>query len=156
MRYKFRFKTTAADIWQLAMYHIYGSMVGLCNIIFTAAMILLSVSYWHTVSLPLRLLMIAGCLLFSVLQPLFIYLRASRQAAGIAGEVELGFDDGGVRIKSGKDSLTLSWKQIKRVSRKPTLLIIYTDTKHGFILNNRTLGTDRDAFYQYLLAKMAP
>ena len=32
-KYKFTYQITAFDLWQLSMYGIYGSMVGVCNII---------------------------------------------------------------------------------------------------------------------------
>ena len=37
MKYKYTYRNTAGELWQLSMYYIYGSMAGLCNIIFTAA-----------------------------------------------------------------------------------------------------------------------
>lgn len=46
MRYTYTYRTTARDLWQLSMYYIYGSMAGLCNIIFTVAAFALVFSRW--------------------------------------------------------------------------------------------------------------
>ena len=42
MRFEHVYRNTAADLWQISMYYMYGSMVGVCNIIFTAAVFILT------------------------------------------------------------------------------------------------------------------
>ncbi len=42
MKYEYTYRNTCMDIWQLSMYYIYGSMVGMCNLIFTAAILTLT------------------------------------------------------------------------------------------------------------------
>ena len=54
----------------------------------------------------------------------------------------------------GEERSDLEWKSIKRVSKKPTLIIIFSDTTHGFILPNRILGTEREKFYEFVALKV--
>lgn len=154
MRYQFTFRTTAADLWQLSMYHIYGSMVGVCNVIFTVAVILLTFARWDVSSSWFRVLLVFGCVLFPVLQPLAIYQKAKKQASGITMDTRMMFGDKGVHVEVGTETTTIPWKSIGRVSKKPTMIVVFSDTTHGFILTNRVLGKDRDGFYEYVQSRI--
>ena len=44
--YRYTVRPTASDLWQLSMYYVYGSLVGVCNIIFTEAVLALAVAKW--------------------------------------------------------------------------------------------------------------
>ena len=137
MRYKYTYRTTARDLWQLSMYYIYGSLAGLCNIIFTVAAFALGFSRWDQAQGIVRCLIVLGCCLFTVIQPLMIYAKAKKQAAGM-----------------GDDTSQLPWKSVKRISRKPAMIIIFSDTTHGFIFTNRVLGNEKEEFYRYASSKV--
>lgn len=150
--YEFSYKNTAVDLWKLAMYDIYSSLAGVSNLIFTAALLALLVSQWNEASDLFRGFMILGCSLFTIIQPLIIYNRARSQASGIRS-TNLQFTDKGIHIRVGEEELMLSWKKVKRIMKRPAMLVIFADKKHGFVLPNRTLGSDKEAFYQYLIMK---
>lgn len=154
MTYQYTYKTTAADLWQLSMYYTYGSRVGICNLIFTFAMIALGVSKWQEAPAFYRCLIVAGCLLFTVIQPSLIYVKAKQQAASIIGETQVGFDDGGMHVVFNGKRSSISWNKIKKVSKKPTMIVVFSDTTHGFVLTNRVLREDKAALYDYLAAKV--
>ena len=54
MKYKYTYRNTAGELWQLSMYYTYGSVVGMCNLIFTAAVIALTINKWNTVACRLE------------------------------------------------------------------------------------------------------
>ena len=153
MRYKYTYRTTARDLWQLSMYYIYGSLAGLCNIIFTVAAFALGFSRWDQAQGIVRCLIVLGCCLFTVIQPLMIYAKAKKQAAGIAQDTQVSIDDNGLYIRVGDDTSQLPWKSVKRISRKPAMIII-SDTTHGFIFTNRVLGNEKEEFYRYASSKV--
>ena len=99
MRYKYTYRTTARDLWQLSMYYIYGSLAGLCNIIFTVAAFALGFSRWDQAQGIVRCLIVLGCCLFTVIQPLMIYAKAKKQAAGITQDTQVSIDDNGLYIR---------------------------------------------------------
>ena len=103
MRYTYTYRTTARDLWQLSMYYIYGSMAGLCNIIFTVAAFALVFSRWDQAQGFMRCLIVLGCCLFTVIQPLMIYGKAKKQAAGITQDTQVAIDDKGLHIRVGND-----------------------------------------------------
>lgn len=154
MKYLFRYETKASDLWQLSMYGIYRSIVGMVNVIFTGAMIVLIAKYWSDVSWIYRTLMITGLSLFTVIQPLVIYNRAKKQLSGISRDMEIGFDDYGVHVRAGAEKSSIKWKNIKGIAKQPTLVIVYSTSTHGFILTNKVLGKEREAFYRYVISKL--
>ena len=154
MKYQFKYETKASDLWQLSMYGIYRSIVGVVNIIFTAAMIVLIVRYFAETSWTYRILMILGLSLFTVIQPLVIYNRAKKQLSGMSRDMEIGFDDYGVHVRSEKEKSSIKWKNIKGIAKQPTLVIVYSSATHGFILTNKVLGKEREAFYRYVISKL--
>ena len=154
MRYKYTYRTTARDLWQLSMYYIYGSLAGLCNIIFTVAAFALGFSRWDQAQGIVRCLIVLGCCLFTVIQPLMIYAKAKKQAAGITQDTQVSIDDNVLYIRVGDDTSQLPWKSVKRISRKPAMIIIFSDTTHGFIFTNRVLGNEKEEFYRYASSKV--
>lgn len=153
MKYKFKYKNTPLQFWQLSMYYMYGSIIGVCNIIFTVAMILLSLKMWGDASSFVKTLLLLACCLFSVIQPIGIYLRAKTQAAA-SKEIEISFDDSGIHVKTDLEASDLDWKSIKRVSKKPNMVVIFSTTTHGFILTNKVLGKQSEEFYHYVASKI--
>lgn len=154
MRYKFVYQTTAFDLWQLSMYQIYGSMVGVCNIIFTIAMLLLTIKFWEDVNIFIKILLIIAICLFTVIQPTVVYMRAKRQITTVTQDIEIGFDDKGIHVKTKNQNSDLKWNKINGISKKPTMIIIFSTTKHGFILTNKVLGKQKAAFYDYVVSKV--
>jgi hypothetical protein len=153
MKYKFQYKNTPLQFWQLSMYYMYGSIIGVCNIIFTVAMILLSFKMWSNASNFVKTLLLLACCLFSVIQPIGIYLRAKMQAEG-SKEIEIGFDESGIHVKTDIEASDLDWRSIKKVSRKPNMIVIFSTTTHGFILTNKVLGKQHEEFYRYIVSKI--
>lgn len=154
MKYTFKYKNTPFDIWQLSLYYTYGSIAGVCNTIFTVAMILLSFRIWDNVGIFVRILLLLACCLFPIIQPIGIYIRARKQAA-YSKEIEIGFDDAGIHVKSGNEYSDLKWKSIKKVSKKPNMIVIFSTTIYGFILTNKILGQQNKEFYNYVISKLS-
>jgi len=154
MKYKYKYKPTAFDIWQLSMYSTYGSIVGVCNLIFTVAMLLVTVKFWGDVNSFLRAILVIGICLFPVIQPLVVYVRAKRQVAMTPHVMEIGFDDNGIHVKTEKQCSNIGWNAVKGVLKKPSIIVIFSTNKHGFILNNKVFGKEKDAFYGYVVSKI--
>jgi len=132
----------------------YGSIVGASNIIFTAAMLLLAGRFWREANILMKILLVIGISLFTVIQPAAVYMRAKRQIATVPKDMELGFDDNGIHAITSKQNLDLKWSSIKGITRKTSMIIILTTNKHGFIITNDMLGTEKEGFYRYLVSKI--
>jgi hypothetical protein len=136
------------------MYGTYGSMVGFVNIIFTIAMVLLTFKYWAQVNLGIKILLIIGIGIFTVIQPSLVYLKANKQVRKVPGEIELSFNEKGVHIKTEQEFSHIEWKSIKGMSQKPGMLVLIASSRHGFILTDDVLGAQKDEFYHYVTSKI--
>ncbi len=150
MKYNFKYKTKASDLWQITMYNIYSSFMGTVNIIFTIAMILLAVKYWSSLNLGLRFLVLIGVFLFIAIQPLLIYLKSLKHVRLLPKEIEMIIDDYGLKINNDHRSIDIKWKEIQGISKKPTLLLILAKGGHGYILTNSVLGTYKTEVYVFI------
>lgn len=68
-------------------------------------------------------------------------------------ELELGFDDSGIIVKQNGKSEEKKWDQLLRIIIKPTMVVIYTDVEHGYILTNRVLKDTRKDFVKLIRSK---
>lgn len=153
MRYEYTYRNTGMDIWQLSMYYIYGSMVGVCNVIFTAAVLTLTIVRWEISGNLFRVIAVLGCCLFPVIQPLAVYGKAKKQAA-TSHDIRLRFDDTGIHVGQGEENQDISWNKIRRIARKPSMILVFLNSTHGFVLPNRILKEEKNDFYTFLSSRM--
>lgn len=152
MHYRYQCKVRAIDLWRLSMYHTYHSFIGVCNIVFGVAMFLLTFRFWNQVGDLLQTLLFLACLLIPVIQPLGVYLKAKTQTALIPQETELLFEEKGILVTLGDKNELIRWNRVKNVVRETGMIIIYTDERHGYMLTDKVLGSEKEAFYRDLKA----
>ena len=153
-KYHYICRPTGFELWQLYMYNIYGSMIGFCNIVFTAAVFILTFVKWEESGCIFRLILLAGCCAFTVIQPTVLFRRAFRQAAGADYDIEIGLGDQGLLILVNGKQESIPWTRVKKVLVKPTMIIIFTDSMHGYILTNRVVGAEKKSLAAYIRAVM--
>lgn len=153
MKYHYRYQTTAWDFFRLSIYCTYSSMIGVCNIIFTVAMILLTLKMWTTSSAVIKAVLILACIAFPVIQPISLFQRARNQAASQKKNMEIGFDDVGIHVTAGEESSDVEWNAVRRIAKKPGMIILFPDAMHGYMMTDRMLGADKQEFYQFVLEK---
>ena len=154
MHFEYKCDVKASDLWKMAMVRTYRSPLGVVNIVFTVAMVLLTLRFWGQAPDMLRILMIIGVILFPVIQPLAIYGRSVKQLEDMPRDMELSFDDSGVHVSTGGKSEDISWKRIKNAIRRRDMIVVMSDDSHGYMLTNRVMGNDKDEFYSFLCSKI--
>ncbi|WP_024867113.1 YcxB family protein [Butyrivibrio sp. FCS014] len=150
MEYRYKCDVKAKDLWELSMRRTYRSMAGIVNVVFTVAMILLTLKYWGGVSDLMRTILLAGCLLFPVIQPIATYGMCVKQLEDLPGYLDLAFDAGGVYVTTDGGTQTLSWSRITNAIRQKNMIVVMSDDRHGYILTNRVLGKEKEEFFDYL------
>ncbi|MBQ9437091.1 MAG: YcxB family protein [Lachnospiraceae bacterium] len=135
------------------MYYAYASYLAVVNIICIASSIALIIALWRTAPGWLRTGMLLFLSLFTVVQPLFLYLHSRAMVKGKTEELELRFHENGLEIKADGAVEHHPWKDILSVSVKPTLLVVYTGENRGYILTNRVLGASRKDLLSFIREK---
>lgn len=154
MEYTFKSDVTAKDIWKLSMYHIYHSVAGVCNIIFTVAVVLLTIKLRSSLDSWLVGLLAGCCLLFPLVQPLAIYRRAAAQAAALPENMVYLIDDTYLHITTGDQNSYIPWNHIRGIIRERGMIILMADAGRGYMLTDRALGAQKDAFLAFAEEKL--
>lgn len=150
MSYHYQVRIKPIDFWALSMRRTYHSLVGVCNIVFGIAMILLTMRFWNQVNDVMQSLLFLACLLVPVIQPLVVYWKAKAQTAVIPQGTELLFSEDGIHVTLGNEKEFIQWNKVKGVKKDSGMIIVFTGAGHGYMLTNRVLGNEKDAFYQYV------
>ena len=154
MEYRYISDVKPKDLWFISMLRTYRSFIGVINVVFTVAMIMLTFRFWPETNGFLRSLMLIGCLLFPVIQPLAIYGRSVKQLEDLPGRVELMFDDHGVHVDSEGKHEDITWNKITNAIKQTNMIIVMSDARHGYMLTNRILGDEKEEFYEFLCKKL--
>lgn len=151
MEYKFIFQIKARDLWQLSICHIYTSILGICNIVFTIAMLLLTFQFFNQVNEFLKAVLLFACVWFPILQPFCLYVQARQKRKLMTENINILFNKSGVHVNIKERHEDIKWTDIKNVMIRPTFLIVYSDNLHGYVLTNDVLGKQKTEVYQYIL-----
>lgn len=152
MSYQYQIRIKPIDFWTLSMRRTYSSLVGVCNIVFAIAMILLTMRFWNQVNDVVQTILFLACLLIPVIQPLGVYWKAKAQVAVIPQGTELLFAEDGIHVTLGSEKELVRWNKVKGVKKEAGMVIVFTGAGHGYMLTNRVLGSEKDDFYQYVKA----
>lgn len=154
MQFRFENKVTAADIWRMSMYHIYHSMAGVCNIIFSVAMVLLTVKFWNPQEAVLMMILVICCVLFPIVQPIMIYMRAAKQVAALPGGMVFEINDAGLLVTANEQKSHITWEHIRGVIKERNMIILAAEGGRGYMLTDKMLGAQKEALLEFLETKI--
>ncbi len=154
MDFTFICDTKAKDFWILTMTNMYRSIAGVCNGVFTIAMIALTIRFFHTASSFELLLMTFGCILFPIVQPLVIYRKALYQVSHLPEYMELTFSKQGMGVTCKQEHEMIHWEKIVQIVENSQMIILMVGKGRGYILTNRVLGKDRERFSMYVKSEI--
>lgn len=153
MEFKYKFKLQPSDLWQFHMYYAYSSYLCMINIICILSSIVLLIQLWDNSPLWFRGVMLLFFSLFTVIQPCSIYLRSRKQLKNNQDELELFFQEKGLTVTVNGKKEFKNWNQLLNIVIKPTMIVVYTDREHGYILTNRVLKNTRREFISLIKVK---
>lgn len=135
----FQVQITAKDLWIFSMYHSNKGYLGVFNVLFTAASLWLLVTRWSQVSLAYRLLLMVCVLMFTVWQPMLLYMKAAKQAKNpaVREPMDMTCSAQGILIEQNGQSQQVTWEQIVRVEQVRGLLILYMGRVHAYLIPER-------------------
>lgn len=145
---RFELNLTAGDLWRFSMHHANSGMKGFFNVIFTGAAVFLLVVRWNTLMFSQRVLLVVCALIFTVWQPVLLYWKARRQAKlpAMTQTICLTFGREQVAVEQGEQQLAFTWDKIARLDRMRDMAVMYMDRIHAYLLPERALGDQAEAF----------
>ena len=155
MKYSYKFKLNRSDMFKYYMSDRYSSLAGIVQIIFTVSLIILAISKWNVVGIILKIILIVGISLFTIIQPLFFYINAGKSIKKDTPDTEILFEDEYIEIKVLSHIQRIRYQNIVQIINKPLMLIIQPDNKHIYILTNRILNGTKKDLYKFLKTKVS-
>ncbi|MBO5247365.1 MAG: YcxB family protein [Eubacterium sp.] len=153
MEYKYEYQVQPSDLWQFHMYYTYSSYLAMINVIFIFSSVALLYALWGTSPWWLRIILLLFLSLFTVIQPLGVYIRAKKALKDQQETLRLTINEQGIEVVVGDQKEYKNWAEIQGIVIKPTLVTIYTDRSHGYILTNRILKETKKQFRTFMKAK---
>ena len=149
---------TANDLWKFSMYHSNKGLLGIFNVLFSVAAIFLLLTTWNENTVMYRILLIICGLMFTVWQPSVLYLKAAKQAKApvIKNTMTLSFSREGLVVSQGEERMELVWENIGRVESIKTMLIVYMDKVHAYLLPDRVTGDKKAALGALIKEQLPP
>lgn len=154
MEFCFKNEITAMDIWKLTMYRIYHSMSGVCNIIFSIALIIVTVRLWNPAEKFMMSLLVLACVLYPVIQPLSIYIRAIKQVAALPEDMILEINDKGIHVTGNGEKAHLPWSRVRGVIKEKNMIVLVAEAGRGYMLTYKTLGKQKDELVNFVESKI--
>lgn len=154
---RFEVKLGVKELWQFSMYHANAGMLGMVNVLFTLAALFLIVTRWGSLTVPYRLLLVVCALMFTVWQPLLLYNKARKQAKAPAVKepMILTFGEEGLKVEQNEQEAVFTWEQMGRLDRMPTMVILYMDRVHAYLLPKSVMGAQEETFYELVRARLS-
>lgn len=153
MEFRFEEKVSAMDIWKMSMRHMYSSVIGACNIIVAVALIAMSVHFWNAQP-SWRAFFVFICILVPVIQPVVMYRRAAKQVAVLPNDLCLELNQSGLHVHVNGQKTDISWSQVRGVMVEREMIILVVEEGRGYMIPNRALGTQKEAFLKFVQSKM--
>lgn len=154
MNFRFENKINTLDVWKLSMYNIYHSIIGVYNAIFAVAIVLMTVKLWDPTKQVIMTFLVVCCVTFPIVQPISIYLRARRQVKAIPKDMVYEIDDTGIHITIGSGNRThVTWNRVRDIQKNFGMLIFVIEDGKGYMLTDRTLGSQKAELLEFLETK---
>lgn len=154
MKFHFVIDVRPFDFFKMSMKKTYKSPIGVCNIVFTVAAVLLTIKFFANASELVQLLLVIMCLIFPVLQPLGVFFKARALSISIPKGLTLDIDDSGIQASLASQTDKIEWKRVDVLIDNKDMLIIKVDHSRGYFLTNRVLGEERAAFKKYVKSRL--
>lgn len=149
MQTEFKVNITVKDIFSFQINNTYRKLTGVIWIIFSVAVLGVAIYTWGDVSIGNTILLIIMSLLYTVVNPIMLYLKAKAQVKNndyFNNELVYRTDSKGITVSQGSETTTVKWSEMWKAVRYGGIVIVYITTIRAFILPVRCLGEQYNSF----------
>ncbi len=152
MEIKLKVELSAGEMFNFMMKHTYSSMSGYIGLILSACALVAFVMTAGNgeISITYKLVLILTALLFTVVQPVNLYMRSKKQVKNnenINKPLQYSFTDSLIHISQGEEQADYEWSQVAKITSSKSCLFLYVSKYRAFILPKRCfVRSEFDAF----------
>lgn len=154
-KFSYDIQLNTSDIWWFSLYHSNRGFLGIFNLLFTGMAVYSLVAGFADLSVMKRVIFCLMALLFSVIQPLILYMKAKKQAKSDAIQKGIHIDicENGIVVSQAESKAEFAWENVFKVMPRKKMIILYIDAIRGYILPERDIREDREKILELLSAK---
>lgn len=130
-------KIRVKDMFYFMMYHTYYSMGGIVSLLFSLISFGILLVTWKKVDLPYQVLLMTCALLFTVINPILLYVRSMKQvklSPALKKPILYTFYDKGFSMQQEKEKASAQWNELWKIVDKRHYILLYGDRVHANIL----------------------
>ena len=148
-------KLTNKEMFNFLMRHNYFSMGGVCGVILSiGALVILFINIKNDeMSNAYKFALIFIGLLFTVIQPVMLYVKATTQVKksdSVNKALKYEFDEKGFTISLGEEKVAEDYGAVTKIISTKLSVIIYISKYRAFIIPKRDLIENFEAFKELL------
>lgn len=136
MEINFSVDLTVKDMYRFLLYNTYYKFTGILWIVFSFVVVGITIYTWETVPLMNSMLMIALAMLYTIINPILIYIKARKQIKRnhqILSDLQYKINDQGIYIFQGEEEAHCEWNQIWKIVQYKNQVVAYVSTSRAFI-----------------------
>lgn len=139
MEIKLSVNVTAKEMFNFMMKHTYSTFSGYVGLVLSACALFGFIATFdnEAVTIQYKIVLIITALLFTVVQPLNLYLRSKKQVKeneNINKPMEYVFSDDKIKVSQGEESVEYEWNQLYKINSSRLSIFMYTAKYRSFIL----------------------
>ncbi len=156
MEVKVEVKLTKKEMFNFMMRHNYTTFGGICGILISlGALVMFIMNFTNDkMSTPYKVALVAIALLFTVIQPIMLYIKSAAQVknnGSVNKPLIYSFDSTGITISKGDESVTNKYEDVTKIISTKLSVIIYISKYRAFIIPKSCLENSFEEFKQILI-----
>lgn len=149
MQTEFKVNITVKDIFSFLINNTYRKLTGVIWIVFSIAVLVIAIYTWGDVKIANSILLIVMSLLYTVVNPIMLYLKAKAQVKNndyFNDELIYRTNSKGITVCQGTESTTVKWDEMWKAVKYGGIVVVYVTTIRAFILPIRCIGEQYNNF----------
>ncbi len=147
MKAEFDVDIKVKDMYSFLLNNTYRKVSGIIWIIFSLIVAGVTVYTWGDVDISNSVLLIVLACLYTVINPVMLYLKAASQVKRNASFKQLLHyivDDTGISISQGEEQARVNWDEMWKAVKYGQAVVVYVSNVRAFIFPIRCVGEQYD------------
>ena len=139
---KFRYHITAADLFCFLEYHVWHSMSCLMAVMIPVLAIVGGIVSFHAQNTKRGVIYLVIGLGFTLafhIQLLYRSIRQAKMSQSLAGQLAMELKEEGLVILQGEQTAEVAWKDMGKLRKTGSLILLYTDPIHSYLIPKKHL-----------------
>ena len=151
MELKFDVDMSVKDMYKFLLNNTYRKLTGIIWIIFSLVVIGVTIYTWGDVQIMNSVLMILLASLYTVINPLMLYLKARKQVNGndfFNKTLHYSVNDKGIEVSQNEEKSFVKWNEMWKIVRYGSQVIVYVTTIRAFVWPIESIGENYDSLVE--------